>query len=181
MANDLLYKARLHLEASPQNERSSLLYKIQTVGNRQHRTPALNRAITQLWAGARTPPQRCSKVLRYSTSAAICGAIPRGKRLVVVWQVSHSLIHIVNSCAACLVHPQASLHRAPMLHRRFRCPSRTPSARQRRPAGVSQKCDQSRTVRVEVGDVFLCCVCYLPVAVAEKLEPGTVVEHSFQH
>jgi hypothetical protein len=36
MANDLLYKAILHLGASPQNKRSSLLYKIQTVGNRQH-------------------------------------------------------------------------------------------------------------------------------------------------
>jgi hypothetical protein len=35
MANDLLYKASPHLGASPQNKRSSLLYKIQTVGNRQ--------------------------------------------------------------------------------------------------------------------------------------------------
>jgi hypothetical protein len=35
MANDLLYKASLHLGASPQNKRSSLLYKIPTVGNRQ--------------------------------------------------------------------------------------------------------------------------------------------------
>jgi hypothetical protein len=35
MANDLLYKASLHLGASPQNKRGSLLYKIQTVGNRQ--------------------------------------------------------------------------------------------------------------------------------------------------
>jgi hypothetical protein len=35
MANDLLYKAILHLGASPQNKRSSLLYKIPTVGNRQ--------------------------------------------------------------------------------------------------------------------------------------------------
>jgi hypothetical protein len=40
MANDLLYKATLHLGASPQNKRSSLLYKIQTVGNRQHGAPA---------------------------------------------------------------------------------------------------------------------------------------------
>jgi hypothetical protein len=37
MANDLLYKASPHLGASPQNKRSSLLYKIQTVGNR-HQT-----------------------------------------------------------------------------------------------------------------------------------------------
>jgi hypothetical protein len=36
MANDLLYKASLHLGASPQNKRSTLLYKIPTVGNRQH-------------------------------------------------------------------------------------------------------------------------------------------------
>jgi hypothetical protein len=36
MANDLLYKASLHLGASPQNKRRSLLYKIPTVGNRQH-------------------------------------------------------------------------------------------------------------------------------------------------
>jgi hypothetical protein len=36
MANDLLYKASLHLGASPQNKRSSLLYKIPTAGNRQH-------------------------------------------------------------------------------------------------------------------------------------------------
>jgi hypothetical protein len=35
MANDLLYKASLHLGASSQNKRSSLLYKIQTVENRQ--------------------------------------------------------------------------------------------------------------------------------------------------
>jgi hypothetical protein len=35
MANDLLFKASIHLGASPQNKRSSLLYKIQTVGNRQ--------------------------------------------------------------------------------------------------------------------------------------------------
>jgi hypothetical protein len=35
MANDLLYKASLPLGASPQNKRSSLLYKIPTVGNRQ--------------------------------------------------------------------------------------------------------------------------------------------------
>jgi hypothetical protein len=38
MANDLLYKASLHLGASPPNKRSSLLYKIPTVGNRQHNT-----------------------------------------------------------------------------------------------------------------------------------------------
>jgi hypothetical protein len=36
MANDLLYNASLHLGAIPQNKRSSLLYKIPTVGNRQH-------------------------------------------------------------------------------------------------------------------------------------------------
>jgi hypothetical protein len=35
MANDILYKASLHLGASPQNKRSSLLYKTPTVGNRQ--------------------------------------------------------------------------------------------------------------------------------------------------
>jgi hypothetical protein len=35
MANDLLYKASLHLGASPQNKRSSLLYKIPTVRNKQ--------------------------------------------------------------------------------------------------------------------------------------------------
>jgi hypothetical protein len=35
MANGLLYKASLHLGASPQNKRSSLLYQIPTVGNRQ--------------------------------------------------------------------------------------------------------------------------------------------------
>jgi hypothetical protein len=35
MANDLLYKASLHLGASHQNKRSSLFYKIPTVGNRQ--------------------------------------------------------------------------------------------------------------------------------------------------
>jgi hypothetical protein len=33
MANELLNKASLHLGASPQNERGSLLYKIPTVGN----------------------------------------------------------------------------------------------------------------------------------------------------
>jgi hypothetical protein len=38
MANDLLYKASLHLGASPQNKRSSLLYKIQTVRNIQQFT-----------------------------------------------------------------------------------------------------------------------------------------------
>jgi hypothetical protein len=38
MANDLLYKASLHLGASPQNKRSSLLYKIPTAGNRQQCT-----------------------------------------------------------------------------------------------------------------------------------------------
>jgi hypothetical protein len=37
MANDLLYKASLHLGASSQNKRRSLLYKIPTVGNRQQR------------------------------------------------------------------------------------------------------------------------------------------------
>jgi hypothetical protein len=36
MANDLLYEASLQLGASPQNKRSSLLYKIPTVRNRQH-------------------------------------------------------------------------------------------------------------------------------------------------
>jgi hypothetical protein len=40
MANDRLYNASLHLRASPQNKRSSLLYKIQTVGNGQHRGSA---------------------------------------------------------------------------------------------------------------------------------------------
>jgi hypothetical protein len=39
MANDLLYKASPHLGASPQNKRSSLLYKIPTVGNRQQDEP----------------------------------------------------------------------------------------------------------------------------------------------
>jgi hypothetical protein len=41
MANDLLYKASLHLGASPQNKRGSLLYKIPTVGNRQQIEPPL--------------------------------------------------------------------------------------------------------------------------------------------
>jgi hypothetical protein len=45
MANDLPYKASLHLGASPQNKRSSLLYKIPTVGNRQHQTACINRVI----------------------------------------------------------------------------------------------------------------------------------------
>jgi hypothetical protein len=35
MANDLLYEASLHLGASPQKKRSSLLYKTPTVGKRQ--------------------------------------------------------------------------------------------------------------------------------------------------
>jgi hypothetical protein len=51
MANDLLYKASLHLGASPQNKRSSLLYKIQTVGNIQH----LSRPICKLWAFVLAP------------------------------------------------------------------------------------------------------------------------------
>jgi hypothetical protein len=37
MANDLLYKASLHFGASPQNTRSSLLHKIQTIGNSHQR------------------------------------------------------------------------------------------------------------------------------------------------
>jgi hypothetical protein len=37
MANDLLYKASLHLGVSPQSKRGSLLHKLQTDGNIQQR------------------------------------------------------------------------------------------------------------------------------------------------
>jgi hypothetical protein len=45
MANDLLYKASLHLGASPQNKRSSLLDKIPTAGNRQQAVASLQLSI----------------------------------------------------------------------------------------------------------------------------------------
>jgi hypothetical protein len=40
MANDLLYKASLHLGVSPQNKRGSLLHKIQLIGNIQQAAAA---------------------------------------------------------------------------------------------------------------------------------------------
>jgi hypothetical protein len=45
VANDLLYKASLHLGDSPQNKRSSLLYKILTVGNRQHKPASISNVL----------------------------------------------------------------------------------------------------------------------------------------
>jgi hypothetical protein len=70
MANDLLYKASLHLGASPQNKRSSPLYKIPTVGNRKHYQVVLEQTVFN-------PENRCNFLVDSGASCHIYNDIRR--------------------------------------------------------------------------------------------------------